>query len=59
MPTRRAADAGEAALGQAAVKEGEERPFDLRAPEAESGGEAVVIDLLEGLEVLLGKAVEG
>ena len=41
--------AREAPLGQPAIKEGEQRPLDLRAPEVEAGGEAVVVDLLEGL----------
>jgi hypothetical protein len=49
----RAADAGEALVQIAALEKGRHRAFDDRAPEAILGRKPLVIDLLEGLEMLV------
>ena len=59
VPARWAPNPCEAALGQPAVQKGQQRPLDLRSPEPVARGEPIVVDLLEGLEVLLGQAVKG
>ena len=46
------------ALGQPAVEKGEQGPLDLGPPESVTRDEPVVVDLLEGLDVLLGQAVK-
>jgi hypothetical protein len=48
-----AADAGEAFVQVAALQKSLHRAFDDRAPETVLGRKPLVIDLLEGLEMLL------
>jgi len=48
----------EAQFRHAAVQEGQQGFLDLRAPETMGSGEAVVVDLLELLEVIFDKPVE-
>lgn len=49
----RAADAGEALVQVAAPEKGVHRAFDDRAPEAILGRKPLVIDLLEGVKMLI------
>jgi hypothetical protein len=49
----RAADAGEALVQVAALQEGLHAALDDGAPESVLGGKPLVVDLLEGLEMLV------
>ena len=58
-PAGLAAHPGEVALLDAAVEEDDQAALDRGAPEAVAPGEALVVDLLEGLVMRLGQPVQG